>query len=64
MLSYRDLCTRARRVAAALIARGVTPGTIVGLCVERSFDFVAAALGILEAGAASLPLDPSYPPTA
>ena len=34
---------------------------IVGLCVERSIDMLVGLLGILKAGAAYLPLDPSYP---
>ena len=33
----------------------------MGLCVERSLEMVIGLLGILKAGAAYLPLDPSYP---
>lgn len=60
-LGYAELGARARRIACALRARGVGPGQRVGLCVERGADMVAAMLGILEAGAAYVPLDPSYP---
>ncbi|HEX5959929.1 MAG TPA: amino acid adenylation domain-containing protein [Rhodanobacteraceae bacterium] len=60
-LGYAELGARARRIAGALRARGVGPGQRVGLCVERGTDMVAAMLGILEAGAAYVPLDPSYP---
>ncbi len=40
---------------------GVGPEERVGLCVERSFDVLVAALGVLGAGAAYLPIDPEYP---
>ena len=34
---------------------------LVGLCVQRSLDMVVGLLGILKAGAAYVPMDPSYP---
>ena len=60
-----DLC-RARvpcRTGSPItcIALGVGPDTLVGLSVERSLDMVVGILGILKAGAAYLPLDPTYP---
>lgn len=60
-VSYRDLVGRADRVAAQLRQRGVTRGSLVGLCMERSIDMVVGLLGILSAGAAYVPLDPRYP---
>ncbi len=60
-VSYRQLLARARRVAAALAMAGLTPGRVIGVCAERSPDMVAAVLGVLLAGAAYLPLDPSLP---
>ena len=33
----------------------------MGLCVDRSLELVVGILGILKAGGAWLPLDPSYP---
>ena len=59
--TYRDLNQRANRIAHHLIRLGVGPDTRVGLCLARSGDLVAALLGILKAGAAYVPLDPSYP---
>ncbi|HEU4323408.1 MAG TPA: amino acid adenylation domain-containing protein [Roseiflexaceae bacterium] len=61
-LSYRELNERANRVAHHLRAIGVRPAQRVGLSVERSFELVVGLLGILKAGAAYVPLDPTYPP--
>ncbi|MFP2930664.1 amino acid adenylation domain-containing protein, partial [Pyxidicoccus sp. 3LG] len=60
-LTYRELDTRANQLAHYLQARGVGPDMRVALCVERSLDFVISILGILKAGGAWLPLDPSLP---
>nr|QEO74288.1 condensation domain-containing protein [uncultured bacterium] len=60
-VSYAELDERADRLADALVARGAGPGTCVGICLERSPAFVIAALAVLKAGAAYLPLDPLYP---
>ena len=60
--SYAELRERSRRLAARLAGeRGVGPGDVVALFLERSPEAVAAVLGVLEAGAAYLPLDPAYP---
>jgi amino acid adenylation domain-containing protein len=51
----------ANRVANALQARGVRPGDFCGLVAERGVDLVIAMLGIVKAGCAYVPVDPSYP---
>jgi amino acid adenylation domain-containing protein len=58
-LSYRELLERARSLATAL--RGVAPDEPVALWVGRTLALPVAVLGVLEAGGACLPLDPSYP---
>ena len=60
-LSYAELRSRSQRLARHLRGRGISRGALVGLCVERSLDMVVAQLAILRAGAAYVPLDPSYP---
>jgi amino acid adenylation domain-containing protein len=60
-LSYAELEAGASRVARELRRRGVGPDCRVGLCVQRSLGLVVGLLGILEAGAAYVPLDPGYP---
>jgi amino acid adenylation domain-containing protein len=61
LLTYRQLNLRARMLAAELLAHGVGPGAMVGVCAERSLELVIALLAVLKAGAAYLPLDPSNP---
>jgi amino acid adenylation domain-containing protein len=60
-LTYADLDRRANQLAHHLQKSGVGPGELVGLCIERSPEMLVSLLGILKAGAAYLPLDPSYP---
>ena len=58
---YAELDARATGLAGALALRGAGPGTVVGLCLDRSADLIIAMLAILKTGAAYLPLDPAYP---
>ncbi|WUL16650.1 non-ribosomal peptide synthase/polyketide synthase [Amycolatopsis sp. NBC_00355] len=60
-LTYRALHERANRLAHLLIGRGVGPGVLTGVCVDRSLDLVVALLAVLKAGGAYVPLDPDYP---
>nr|WP_225737551.1 non-ribosomal peptide synthetase [Dyella acidiphila] len=60
-LSYGELNCRANRVAHALIAQGVGPDDRVAIGMERSTALIVSLLGVLKAGAAYVPLDPTYP---
>jgi amino acid adenylation domain-containing protein len=61
ILSYSELNRCANRVAHHLLERGLSPEATVALCVERSPDLLIGLLGILKAGAAYLPFEPTCP---
>jgi amino acid adenylation domain-containing protein len=60
-ISYAELDARSSLLSAHLCDLGVKRDVVVGLCMERSIAFVVGALGIMKAGGAYLPLDPSHP---
>ncbi|KAJ1464064.1 hypothetical protein T484DRAFT_1758376, partial [Baffinella frigidus] len=60
-LTYGELNQQANQLAHYLIAQGVKPNSLVGICIERSLEMVVGLLGILKAGGAYVPLDPDYP---
>ncbi len=60
-LTYAEIAGRSLRFARRLRDAGVAPGSLVAVCVERGVDLVPVLLGILEAGAAYVPLDPDFP---
>ncbi|MFD1319760.1 amino acid adenylation domain-containing protein [Micromonospora sonneratiae] len=60
-LDYRTLRVEARQLAGRLQERGVLPGQLVGVCLERGWRQVVATLAILYAGGAYLPIDPDWP---
>ncbi len=61
-VTYAELDARAGGLAQSLTGRGVGPGKIVAICLDRSVDAVVAMLAVQKAGAAYLPLDPTHPP--
>ncbi|WP_275394441.1 non-ribosomal peptide synthetase/type I polyketide synthase [Aliiroseovarius sp. Z3] len=60
-VSYLELDQRSVQIAQALQQSGVSVGDVVGVCLERSVDMVAAMLAAMRLGAAYLPLDPANP---
>jgi amino acid adenylation domain-containing protein len=60
-LTYGELARRVRRWSSRLRALGVGPEVRVGICLPRGMEHVVAALAVLAAGGAYLPLDPDLP---
>ena len=67
-LSYRELNERSNQLARYIQAeylyrtrRSITSDTFIALYLERSLEMVIGILGVLKAGAAYVPIDPSYP---
>jgi amino acid adenylation domain-containing protein len=60
-LTYAELEQRASQLANYLRSLGAGPEVLVGLCLERSPQFVIAALAIMQCGAAYLPMDLAHP---
>lgn len=60
-IGYGELNARANRLAHELIGRGIGPEDVVAVLLPRSDRLIVALLAILKAGAAYLPLDPTYP---
>jgi amino acid adenylation domain-containing protein/non-ribosomal peptide synthase protein (TIGR01720 family) len=67
-ISFAGLDRAAEVIAQAILARRglppdatLPPNTMIGLALGRGIEATAGALGILKAGGAWVPLDPSYP---
>ncbi|MEZ4808127.1 MAG: AMP-binding protein [Flavobacteriales bacterium] len=60
-LSYRALGVGSSRISEALRSFGIRADRTVGLCLDRSPELIISVLGIVQAGAAYLPIDPTYP---
>jgi amino acid adenylation domain-containing protein len=60
-LTYDELNRRVNRLACRLRRIGIGPETVVGLCLDRSFEMVTSMLAVMKAGGLYLPLEPSSP---
>lgn len=60
-LTYCQLNEQAEVLAEMLQRMGAGPDVPIALCVEQSLEMIVGILGILKAGAAYLPLDPTHP---
>ena len=58
---YEELERESSQLAARLREAGARPERCVGILLERSWEFVVAALATLKSGAAYLPIDASTP---
>jgi amino acid adenylation domain-containing protein len=59
--SYAELDARANQLAHRLRALSIGADRVVGIFLDRSLDMLVGLLGVLKAGGAYLPLDPSHP---
>jgi len=60
-IRYGELGELTDRLRNRLVALGVQPGDRVGIFLRKSIDTVASVFGILKAGAAYVPVDPTAP---
>jgi amino acid adenylation domain-containing protein len=60
-VTYGEMNARANQLAHYLRSLGIGADVPVAICIERSVDLPIAALAVLKAGGAYLPLDPTYP---
>ncbi|MET0136199.1 MAG: amino acid adenylation domain-containing protein [Kibdelosporangium sp.] len=60
-LTYGTLRQMARSLAGHLQARGLKPGQLVAVVLDRGWEQVAGTLAVLYAGGAYLPIDPELP---
>ncbi len=60
-LTYRDLDDASGRIASYVKGKGFGKDDFVSILVHRNDSFVTTSVGVLRAGAAYQPLDPSYP---
>ena len=60
-ITYAELERRSGWIAYELERRGIGNGKLVGVCLERTPDLLAALLGVMRAGAGYVPLDSAYP---
>ena len=60
-VTYTALNFQANLLAERLLETGSRPGSLIGICTERSIEFIVACLAAVKVGAAYVPLDPSWP---
>jgi amino acid adenylation domain-containing protein/thioester reductase-like protein len=60
-LTYAELDSRAERMAAALEAKGVRKGALVGVLVGNSLELPISILACLKLGAVFVPMDEMWP---
>jgi amino acid adenylation domain-containing protein len=60
-LSFGELAARQRQIGRRLRGCGVRPGELVAVCMDQGWEQAAAVLGVLDSGAAYVPIDPALP---
>ncbi|MCP4219224.1 MAG: AMP-binding protein, partial [bacterium] len=60
-VTYETLNREAGRLARKLAEKGIRPGSIIAVLMERSLEMIMATLAVLKAGCAYMPIDPAFP---
>ena len=60
-VSYADLQKRINKTAHYLYDKGIRPGHIIAISLDRSPDLIVAIFATLQCGAAYVPIDTNYP---
>ncbi|EDP94166.1 amino acid adenylation domain-containing protein [Kordia algicida OT-1] len=60
-ISYKKLMGKVNAIAGELQHRNIPQGSLVAVCMHRSWELVAAIIGVMQAGCTYVPLDPAYP---
>ncbi|MCP4020307.1 MAG: amino acid adenylation domain-containing protein [Desulfobacteraceae bacterium] len=60
-MTYLELDLCSNTVANNLISKDIGPGTMIGMCMNRSCATMVAILGIFKSGGVYIPIDPEYP---
>jgi amino acid adenylation domain-containing protein len=60
-LTYEQLEQKSNQLAHYLIKKGAKVGSMIPICVNRSFDMIIGILGIIKSGATYVPIDPLNP---
>ena len=60
-ISYRQLNEESNRLARYLLDIGAGPEVRIGICMERSIEYIIAFLAVLKSGSVYVALDPDLP---
>lgn len=60
-ITYGELDRLSCKLANVLIKHGIGPGRIAGILLNRTIEFIVSEVAVLRAGAAFVPIDPTYP---
>jgi amino acid adenylation domain-containing protein len=60
VISFQRLDNLSNQIAYRLHNKGIGPGKLVGICLERSLEMISGLVGIFKSGGGYVPLDPTY----
>ena len=60
-MRYSELLARSNFIAQQLMVEGVRTNELVAIVMQKGWEQVVAAMGVLIAGAAYLPIEPQWP---